>query len=89
MRSGAVVASERQPSFQCVYMTASASEQAEEEENTFFLEHLPKAEMECWRPTADDVDRISWGRPAKKKMTGSRGVPHRLNECVKFCRPSH
>jgi len=27
----------------------------------------------------DDVDRISWGRPAKKKGTGSRGVPHRLN----------
>jgi len=29
---------------------------------------------------ADDVDRISWGKPAKKKSTGSRGVPHRLNE---------
>jgi hypothetical protein len=24
--------------------------------------------------------RISWGKPAKKKMTGSRGVPHRLND---------
>eukprot|EP00287_Rhodomonas_sp_CCMP768_P003031 CAMPEP_0196738702 /NCGR_PEP_ID=MMETSP1091-20130531/15948_1 /TAXON_ID=302021 /ORGANISM="Rhodomonas sp., Strain CCMP768" /LENGTH=320 /DNA_ID=CAMNT_0042082681 /DNA_START=99 /DNA_END=1063 /DNA_ORIENTATION=- len=35
---------------------------------------------DCWRPTADDVDRISWGKPAKKKMTGSRGVPHRLNQ---------
>ena len=33
-----------------------------------------------WRPTIDDVDRISWGRPAKKKGTGSRGVPHRLND---------
>jgi hypothetical protein len=41
---------------------------------------LPRAEMECWRPTVDDVDRISWGKPAKKKTTGSRGVPHRLNE---------
>jgi hypothetical protein len=28
----------------------------------------------------DDVERISWGKPAKKKGTGSRGVPHRLNQ---------
>lgn len=35
---------------------------------------------DCFRPTADDVDRISWGRPAKRKGTGSRGVPHRLDE---------
>ncbi len=41
---------------------------------------LPTPEMDCWRPTLDDVDRISWGKPAKKKSTGSRGVPHRLNE---------
>ena len=41
---------------------------------------LPSPEMDCWRPTLDDVDRISWGKPAKKKSTGSRGVPHRLNE---------
>ena len=34
----------------------------------------------CWRPTKGDVERISWGKPAKKKGTGSRGVPHRLNE---------
>lgn len=33
----------------------------------------------CWRPTISDVERISWGKPAKKKGTGSRGVPHRLN----------
>mmetsp|Transcript_15423 Transcript_15423/g.31700 ORF Transcript_15423/g.31700 Transcript_15423/m.31700 type:complete len:319 (+) Transcript_15423:70-1026(+) len=32
-----------------------------------------------WRPTVDDVIRISWGKPAKQKGTGSRGVPHRLN----------
>ena len=32
-----------------------------------------------WRPTVDDVVRISWGKPAKQKGTGSRGVPHRLN----------
>jgi hypothetical protein len=35
---------------------------------------------DCWRPTVNDVDRISWGKPAKKKGTGSRGVPHRLNQ---------
>lgn len=33
----------------------------------------------CWRPDVQDVERISWGKPAKKKGTGSRGVPHRLN----------
>jgi len=39
----------------------------------------PVAAMDCWRPALDDVERISWGRPAKRKGTGSRGVPHRLN----------
>ena len=40
-----------------------------------------QAPMETvWRPTVDDVERISWGKPAKQKGTGSRGVPHRLNE---------
>ena len=34
----------------------------------------------CWRPDVRDVERISFGQPAKKKGTGSRGVPHRLNE---------
>lgn len=38
------------------------------------------ARMDVWRPTVNDVERISWGKPAKKKGTGSRGVPHRLNE---------
>ena len=33
----------------------------------------------CWRPTIDDVERISYGQPARRKGTGSRGVPHRLN----------
>ena len=28
----------------------------------------------------DDADRISWGKPSKKKGVGSRGTPHRLNE---------
>jgi hypothetical protein len=34
---------------------------------------------DCWRPTVNDVERISWGKPAKHKGVGSRGVPHRLN----------
>jgi hypothetical protein len=38
----------------------------------------------CWRPTVNDVERISFGKPAKKKGTGSRGVPHRLNEDERF-----
>jgi hypothetical protein len=37
-----------------------------------------------WRPTVNDVERISWGKPARKKGTGSRGVPHRLNLDERF-----
>lgn len=32
------------------------------------------------RPSLDDVERISFGKAAKKRGTGSRGVCHRLNE---------
>jgi|MDTB01.1.fsa_nt_gb hypothetical protein len=32
------------------------------------------------RPTIDDIDKISRGQAAKKRGTGSRAVPHRLNE---------
>lgn len=32
------------------------------------------------RPSLDDVERISRGQAAKKRGTGSRAVPHRLNE---------
>lgn len=39
-----------------------------------------EAKMDGFRPTVNDVERISWGKPAKQKGTGSRGVPHRLNE---------
>jgi hypothetical protein len=39
-----------------------------------------EARMDGFRPTVNDVERISWGKPAKVKGTGSRGVPHRLNE---------
>jgi hypothetical protein len=40
--------------------------------------------MDGWRPTVNDVERISFGKPAKQKGTGSRGVPHRLNEDERF-----
>ena len=43
-----------------------------------------EARMDGWRPTVNDVERISWGKPAKKKGTGSRNVPHRLNEEERF-----
>ncbi|KAL7544679.1 hypothetical protein ACHAWF_008051 [Thalassiosira exigua] len=39
-----------------------------------------RSREDCWRPDVRDVEKISWGLPAKKKRTGSRGVPHRLNE---------
>ena len=39
-----------------------------------------RARLDCWRPDVRDVERISWGQPAKKKGTGSRGIPHRLND---------
>ena len=39
------------------------------------------------RPSKDDVDRISWGKPSKKKGVGSRGTPHRLNEAERAERP--
>jgi hypothetical protein len=38
-----------------------------------------QARTDVWRPTVNDVELISWGKPAKQKGTGSRGVPHRLN----------
>lgn len=43
-----------------------------------------EARMDVWRPNVNDVERISWGKPAKKKGTGSRGVPHRLNLDERF-----
>ncbi|KAL7441782.1 hypothetical protein ACHAXH_008766 [Discostella pseudostelligera] len=39
-----------------------------------------QARQNCWRPDVRDVESISWGLPAKKKGTGSRGIPHRLNQ---------
>jgi len=33
-----------------------------------------------FRPSLDDIDRLSRGKAAKRRGTGSRGVPHRLDE---------
>ena len=54
--------------------SADASNRAVPAADTFWA-----ARQKCWRPDVQDVERISWGKPAKKKGTGSRGVPHRLN----------
>jgi len=35
--------------------------------------------VQVWRPSLDDVQRISTGDAAKHRGTGSRAVPHRLN----------
>lgn len=39
-----------------------------------------RSAKQVWRPDKQDVERISWGKPARKKGTGSRGIPHRLNQ---------
>ena len=36
--------------------------------------------MKVWRPSLDDVDRISYGKRANKRGTGSYNYPHRLNQ---------
>lgn len=56
--------------------TTPSTEIAEPTSNTSFW----RARQDCWRPDVRDVEKISWGMPAKKKGTGSRGIPHRLNE---------
>eukprot|EP00798_Chlamydomonas_sp_ICE-L_P032562 gene32562-12480_t len=33
-----------------------------------------------WRPNIDDVERISFGQKSKTRGTGSRRIPHRLNQ---------
>jgi len=59
--------------------TSSSSSSSSSNTNDAVSEIQWKSRQKCWRPTIQDVERISWGKPAKKKGTGSRGVPHRLN----------
>lgn len=56
----------------CLHLATAAGSEAA-------TDRFWEACVDCWRPNVEDVDRISWGKPAKKKGTGSRGVPHRLN----------
>ena len=36
--------------------------------------------QKVFRPTLDDVERLSLGKGARKRGTGSRHIPHRLNQ---------
>jgi len=36
--------------------------------------------MKAWRPSLDDVERISYGKRANKRGTGSYNICHRLNQ---------
>ena len=44
-----------------------------------FHSHIPVMSHFGIRPSTDDVERISKGLAAKRRGTGSRSVPHRLN----------
>lgn len=59
-----------------VRFSAGPSENADDGTESAFW----RARQDCWRPDVRDVEKISWGMPAKKKGTGSRGIPHRLNQ---------
>jgi hypothetical protein len=70
-------------------MTSSATENNNNNNNNRDQREQPEApslflwhaRQDCWRPHVRDVENISWGLPAKKKKgTGSRGIPHRLNQ---------
>lgn len=41
---------------------------------------VPRANLRVFRPTLDDVERLSRGQAARRRGTGSRAVPHRLNQ---------
>jgi len=62
------------------FVAARAGKSANEVEEGSKSSPFWRAREDCWRPDVSDVERISWGMPAKKKGTGSRGMPHRLNE---------
>lgn len=58
---------------------AAAASTTQQQDNTISSSFW-NARQDCWRPDVRDVEKISFGMPAKKKRTGSRGIPHRLNE---------
>jgi len=60
-------------------MSLASSSTTQQQDNTTSSSFW-NARQDCWRPDVRDVEKISFGMPAKKKRTGSRGIPHRLNE---------
>lgn len=46
---------------------------------TFSYSKVRMLSADSQRPSLDDVDRLSRGQAAKRRGTGSRAVPHRLN----------
>ena len=62
-----------------LHLSSSSSSNPEITSEPPFYTPRDKNDKTCWRPTVSDVERISWGLPAKKKGTGSRGIPHRLS----------
>ncbi|KAL3810074.1 hypothetical protein ACHAXA_011807 [Cyclostephanos tholiformis] len=58
----------------------SASSSSSSSSSTKSTSYSWRARRDCIRPDVRDVERISWGMPAKRRGTGSRGVPHRLND---------
>ena len=62
-------------------------EQQEDLKNSDFSDNpyfLREARDKYWRLVVFVVERIIYGKPAKKKRTGSRGVPQRLNQEERF-----
>ena len=60
--------------------TISSTSSTIQQQDTTTSSSFWNARQDCWRPDVRDVEKISFGMPAKKKRTGSRGIPHRLNE---------
>ena len=58
----------------------SSPQNEEEDMQTLIIKSSRKSRDLSIRPTLDDVERISKGQAAKRRGTGSRQVPHRLNE---------
>ncbi|KAL9181580.1 hypothetical protein ACHAXT_010385 [Thalassiosira profunda] len=79
--SAAAFSRARRPHRTACSLAATSSAETETEQPTSGTTFW-KARQDCWRPDVRDVEKISWGKPASKKgkKTGSRGVPHRLNE---------
>lgn len=63
-----------------ISLASSSSVSTTQQQDTTISSSFWNARQDCWSPDVRDVEKISFGMPAKKKRTGSRDVPHRLNE---------